>query len=276
MQASLDLANSGYKVYLVESGSAIGGRMAQLDKTFPTNDCAMCTISPRLVEVGTHGNIEIITNAELTELEGEPGHFTARLKKKPRYVNEEKCTGCGLCIGNCPVRNQIYTDIKIDAVKLENGDGEKLKAILEKYQARKEFLVSILQDIDAQYRHLPEFALRHVAAELDIPLSQVYGVATFYGAFSLVPRGKFKISVCLGTACHVRGGTKILDRLTAELGIGPGETTKDRLFSLEAARCLGCCGLAPVFTVNDDLYGKAMQNRIPRILEKYRAGGEGT
>ncbi|MBN2270131.1 MAG: FAD-dependent oxidoreductase, partial [Sedimentisphaerales bacterium] len=103
IQASLDLADAGYKVYLVESGTAIGGHMAQLDKTFPTNDCSMCTISPRLVAAGTHRNIEIITNAEIAELAGQAGNFTAKLAIRPHYVDLEKCTGCGLCAENCPV-----------------------------------------------------------------------------------------------------------------------------------------------------------------------------
>jgi len=103
IQASLDLADAGYKVYLVESGTAIGGHMAQLDKTFPTNDCSMCTISPRLVEAGTHRNIEIITNAEVAELEGQAGNFSAKLAIKPHFVDLEKCTGCGDCAEECPV-----------------------------------------------------------------------------------------------------------------------------------------------------------------------------
>ncbi|MFQ6034438.1 MAG: FAD-dependent oxidoreductase, partial [Sedimentisphaerales bacterium] len=117
IQAALDLADSGYKVYLVESRTAIGGRMSQLDKTFPTNDCAMCTISPRLVAAGTHSNIEIITNAELTELSGQAGNFDAKITIKPHFVNLEKCTGCGLCAENCPVAvkdeyNQLLCDRK--------------------------------------------------------------------------------------------------------------------------------------------------------------------
>ena len=103
MQASLDLAEQGFKVYLVEAQSAIGGKMAQLDKTFPTNDCAMCTISPKLVETGRHLNIEVLTQTEVIDLRGEPGDFTARLRRQPRYIDERKCIGCGDCAAVCPV-----------------------------------------------------------------------------------------------------------------------------------------------------------------------------
>ena len=271
MQASLDLANSGFKVYLVEHKSAIGGKMAQLDKTFPTNDCAMCTISPRLVEVGTHSNIEIITNADLEDLEGEPGNFTARIRKRARYVDEDKCTGCGTCVANCPVQNAPYFDLKVGAVKLPDLELACVARILEKYSNRKEFLVSILQDIDAEIGHLPEAGLRHVSQKLDVPLSRIYNVATFYTAFSLQPRGRHRISVCLGTACHVRGAPKLLESLERELRIRAGETTADRLFSLQAVRCLGCCGLAPVITVNEDVFAKVRQTGIAKIIEKYRA-----
>ena len=117
IQASMDLADSGYKVYLVESSTAIGGHMAQLDKTFPTNDCSMCTISPRLVAAGTHRNIEIITNAELAGLSGQAGSFKAKLQIKPHFIDLEKCTGCGICAENCPVSvpdeyNQLLGDRK--------------------------------------------------------------------------------------------------------------------------------------------------------------------
>ena len=106
IQCSLDLAEGGYKVYLVEKAPALGGHMAQLDKTFPTNDCSMCTLAPKLVEAGRHLNIEIVTNSELTGLEGEPGSFTAKIFHHARYVDPDKCTSCGECVPVCPVSGQ--------------------------------------------------------------------------------------------------------------------------------------------------------------------------
>ena len=104
MQASLDLAEAGFKVYLLDRAPAIGGRMSQLDKTFPTNDCAMCIMSPKLVETGRHLNIELITTADLEKVDGEPGNFVATIRQHPRYVDISKCTGCGDCAAKCPVR----------------------------------------------------------------------------------------------------------------------------------------------------------------------------
>src|SRR5208283_3157843 len=103
MQAALDLADAGIKVYLLETKSAIGGRMAQLDKTFPTNDCAMCTMAPRLVEIGRHRDIEILTLSEVERVQGQPGDFTVTIKQQPRFVDPTKCTGCGACTTECPV-----------------------------------------------------------------------------------------------------------------------------------------------------------------------------
>lgn len=270
MQAALDLAESGIKVYLVDTNPSIGGVMSQLDKTFPTNDCAMCTMAPRLVQIGRHKDIEIITLAEVESIAGQPGNFTVILKKRPRFINEDKCTGCGTCATNCPVRNQIYLDgAKRAEIKLEPEDLEKMEKIIEEYRSQQGALVPILQEINSTYNYLPENVLRYVSQELEIPLSLMYRLATFYNAFSLKPVGKHKITVCTGTTCHVKGAPRILDTMERELGIKPGETTEDMNFTLETVNCLGCCGLAPVLTVGEDLYGKITLTKLPQIIEQY-------
>ncbi len=267
VQASLDLADSGYKVYLVDRRPAIGGTMAQLDKTFPTNDCSMCILAPKLVDAGRHQNIEIITMADVEKIEGEPGMFKVQVKRNARFVDESKCTGCGSCWNNCPVRNKPQEE-EIVKVELEEEDLEKVSTLIRANENGTGALVPLLQDINLEYGYLPENILKYVSAEIDIPLSQIYNIATFYKGFRLTPRGRFLINVCLGTACHVRGGRKIAEGLERSLGIKIGETTPDLKFTLEAVRCLGCCGLAPVITVEDDLYGKMNQVRIPEIIEK--------
>ncbi len=271
IQASLDLADSGFKVYLLDRRPAIGGTMAQLDKTFPTNDCSMCILAPKLVDAGRHQNIEIITMADVDKIEGEPGMFKVRVKKNPRFVDESKCTGCGSCWNNCPVRNIVQPDEK-ETTKPEL-DEKNLKKVTELMRNNKDgrgTLVPLLQDINAEYGYLPQNIIRYVSSDLSIPLSQIYNIATFYKGFSLTPRGRYIISACLGTACHVRGAQKILEALERDLGIKVGETTSDLNFTLEAVRCVGCCGLAPVVTVGDDLYGKVTQVKIQKTIKKYK------
>lgn len=275
MQSALDLAESGFKVYLLDSAPAIGGTMAALDKTFPTNDCAMCVMAPKLVECGRHLNIEIVTWADVQSIQGEPGNFTVKIAKHPRYVDMDKCTGCGQCMANCPVRNQPHFEVEqFPEPELEKTDLENITRILEVYKDHEGALVPILQDINEAYKYLPEDLLQYISIRLDIPISLIYNIATFYNAFSLTPRGKYTIQVCLGTACHVKGAQNILEALERELGIEPGQTTADGLFGLEGVRCLGCCGLAPVITIGDDLYGGVTQAKLPRILDKYRKGVE--
>jgi NADH:ubiquinone oxidoreductase subunit E len=274
MQAALDLADSGIKVYLTDTKPSIGGVMAQLDKTFPTLDCAMCTMAPRLVAIGRHKDIEIITLADVEAIEGQAGNFDVTLKKKPRFVNEDLCTGCGTCVDNCPVHYRIYTrPEKKPEIELDPEDLRKAEMIVEEYREEKGALVAILQSINSAFNYLPENILRYVSAELDIPLTLMYRTATFYNAFSLKPVGKKTITVCVGTACHVKGATRIVDNLESELGIEDGETTEDMNFTLKTVNCLGCCGLAPVTTIGEDLYGKVEPVNIREIIEKYREVG---
>ena len=270
MQASLDLAESGYKVYLVEKGPSIGGVMAQLDKTFPTNDCAMCTLAPRMVDCGGHLNIEKLTYSEVESIEGSAGNFKVSIRKKARSVDPVKCTGCGECVTNCLVQNIVYLDQPKPAeVEIEEGDRIRIDAILSNYDGGRETVISILQDITEEFNWLPPNVLMRVAQVKQIPIEHILRIATFYKAFSLKPRGKHIITVCTGTACHVKGAQRILDRLERELGIGTGETTSDMQFTLEAVRCLGCCGLAPVVTVGDDLYGQVNPAKAAALIDKY-------
>jgi len=272
MQAALDLAESGYKVYLVESGPAIGGAMAQLDKTFPTNDCAMCTLAPRLVDCGRHPSVEKLTYSEVLTLEGQPGRFRVRVKKKARSVDPGKCTGCGECSTGCLVRNRAYFEpVEPEPLDLAADQRAEVDRILGEHGNEPSAIVPVLQDINAKYNWLPPGAVRRVSEAVGLPLSRVLRIATFYNMFSFKPRGKYLVRSCLGTACHVKGGARILEKLARELGIAVGETTADKRFTLETVRCLGCCGLAPVVTVNDDVHSKMTPQEIVKVLDEYPA-----
>jgi NADH-quinone oxidoreductase subunit E len=271
MQASLDLAEGGYKVYLVEKGPSIGGVMAQLDKTFPTNDCAMCTLAPRMVDCGGHMNIEKLTYSEIESIEGSAGNFKVRIRKKARYVNPDKCTGCGVCVESCLVKNIVYLEPPaVPKVELEEDDRVKVDGIINRYEGGRESLVPILQGITNEFNWLPPDMLMRVSEVKKIPIEHILRIATFYKAFSLTPRGKHIITVCMGTACHVKGAPRILESYERKLGIKTGETTPDMKFTLEAVRCIGCCGLSPVITIGDDLYGKLSTAKAVKILDKYR------
>lgn len=131
-------------------------------------------------------------------------------------------------------------------------------------------LIPILQDIQSVYGYLPETALREVSEFVGIPMCSVYGVATFYNQFRLTPLGKYTIRICRGTACHVKSSANILTALETELGIKAGETTRDRLFTLETVACIGACSIAPVISINDEYYGRLNVQEIPKIINKYR------
>ncbi len=272
MQSALDLANAGFKVYLVDKNISIGGGMAQLDKTFPTNDCSTCMISPKLIEVAGNPNIEIITRSRLKSLHGEPGHFQATLTKEPRYIDEEKCNACGVCMANCPVRNEVFLpEKKRPLIPWESLDEETfVSQVLDQYREERGNLLPILLAINTKFNWLPPHSLAYVADELGLSLAQVLRVATFYNAFSLIPRGRNIIQLCLGTGCFVKGSPAILDRLQKELQVKAGETTEDRRFTLETVRCIGCCALAPAIRINQDTFGNLKLNQLPLIIENYQ------
>jgi len=151
-----------------------------------------------------------------------------------------------------------------------NVDTERIKSLIAKYNNQKHALISILQDIQAEYHYLPKEALEIASKTLNIPLIDIIGVATFYRSFSLKPKGKHQIVVCMGTACHVRGAPKILEEFERKLNIPCGETTPDGEFSLESVACLGCCAIGPVVVVDGNYPAQTTIRKIDSILKKYQ------
>ncbi len=153
-----------------------------------------------------------------------------------------------------------------------NGTPEqeaRLKAVIEAKKNIRGSLMSVMQDAQEIYGYLPIEVQQMIAEGLGVSTEEVYGIATFYAQFALSPKGKYNISVCLGTACYVKGSQKVLDKITELLGIEPGECTADGKYSLEACRCIGACGLAPVMTVGGDVYGRLTADMVEGILAKY-------
>ena len=154
-----------------------------------------------------------------------------------------------------------------------NGTEEQFKQLDEliaNHKGQAGALMPVLQGAQGIFGYLPIEVQKHIALGMDVPISEVYGVATFYSQFILNPKGEYAIAVCLGTACYVKGSGLLMDKLESLIGIKNGEITADRKFSLDATRCIGACGLAPVLTVNDEVYGRLAVGDVPAILEKYR------
>jgi NADH:ubiquinone oxidoreductase subunit E len=153
---------------------------------------------------------------------------------------------------------------------VEEPMGTTLDKIIEEYQGKPGEIISVLEKIQEVYGYLPQEVLKEVSEKLQVHLSQLFSLATFYSAFTLKPRGEHIVHVCLGTACHVRGAPKIVDELSRLLGIKPSDTTEDMKFTLETVRCIGCCSLAPVLKVDKDIYGYNTMDKMPKILVKYK------
>lgn len=149
-------------------------------------------------------------------------------------------------------------------------DTEKVESIISRYQKDRGLLISMLQDVQKECGYLPPEALITVSQKLDVPLSQVFSVASFYRAFSLKPRGRHLIQVCLGTACHVRGGKRILGRLERDLKVQGGDTTEDMRFTVDTVNCLGACALGPIMVVNGKVFGKIRPDDIEKVLKEYK------
>ncbi|MEJ2135033.1 MAG: NAD(P)H-dependent oxidoreductase subunit E [Desulfofustis sp.] len=151
--------------------------------------------------------------------------------------------------------------------KLDRTQRNQVLDIVDKHRDNPGPILPILHDVNATFNYLPEAVLRLVSKEMDMPLSKIFRIATFYNLFSLDPVGKYKITVCTGTACHVRGAEGIIEAFEPLLGIKCGETTEDMMFTLEEVRCIGCCGLAPVLTVNEDVQGPMTKKKVPELLK---------
>ena len=146
---------------------------------------------------------------------------------------------------------------------------EKLKAVIERHKGQDGAVIPVLHEAQEIYGYLPIEVQEMIAEGLDVPLAEIYGIVTFYAQFSLSPKGEYNISVCLGTACYVKGSGDIFDKFSEKLGIGADECTEDGKFSLTACRCIGACGLAPVLTVNEEVYGRLTVDDVDDILAKY-------
>jgi NADH-quinone oxidoreductase subunit E/NADP-reducing hydrogenase subunit HndA len=151
----------------------------------------------------------------------------------------------------------------------------KILEIINRYKGETTPLMMILSDIQKEYGYIPLEVQELVSEETGISVAEIYGVVTFYSFFSLKPKGRFVVGVCLGTACYVKGAQQVIDKFSELLGIGAGETTEDGLFTIDALRCIGACGIAPAVTINGKVYPKVAVNEIPKIVEYYRSlGGE--
>ena len=152
---------------------------------------------------------------------------------------------------------------------------ETIDRIIEHHHAERSALIAMLQDVQSEFTYLPQGALIHISQAIKVPLSRTYSLATFYRAFSLKPKGRHPVAVCMGTACHVKAAVKIIEKFERLLSIKSGQTTPDMNFGLEQVRCLGCCGLAPVVTVGPDLFGKVTLGRVEQIVRQYQKKGVG-
>ncbi len=153
-------------------------------------------------------------------------------------------------------------------------DIKRVDAIVDAHGCNRDSLISILQDVQAEYCYLPEDVIRRVAVRLRLPVIQVYGVATFFKAFSLKPRGEHLVHVCLGTACHVRGAPAVLDEVKRQLDVEAGETTRDMKFTLETVNCLGACALGPILVVDGKYQGQMRPGKVKGTFKQYKKGAE--
>lgn len=270
IQAALDLSAGGFRVHLVEESPTIGGSMARLDKTFPTGDCATCIISPKLVECMRDYNIDVLTMSDVVKLDGEAGNFRVEVRKRPRGVRADRCTGCGECWNVCPVRSVPETPPALaPSGPLSEADAVRLDAILSRYEADPGRLMPVLQEINAVCGHLPRLMLEHLACRWNLRLAEVLRVASFYDRFQLAPVGRHVVEVCSGTSCHSRNSRALLKRLEKTIGVAAGETDATGRFTLRTVRCLGLCALSPALKIDGQSFGRVNIDRVSEILEQF-------
>jgi NADH:ubiquinone oxidoreductase subunit E len=267
MQASLDLSRAGFRVYLVEESPTIGGRMARLDKTFPTGDCATCIISPKLVECTRDLNIDIITMADVKEIQGEAGRFKAIIEKRPRSVDESRCTGCGDCWQQCPVCSIPKPEREPEPSEgLEAGDASRVDEIALRHRNDTGALMTVLQEVHRVLGHLPRPAIDRISSVLGLTAAEVLRVASFYHGFRFEAPPRHVVEVCNGTSCYSQGSAELFDRLKGEL-----ETAGDPgRFELRTVRCLGLCALSPSMKIDGIGFGRVDPDQVPRILERFK------
>jgi len=158
---------------------------------------------------------------------------------------------------------------------LSKAQQRVVDSVIEKYNCERGSLISILQDLQNEYNYLPQEVLTQVARELEIPIVHAYGVATFFRSFSLEPRGRHLATVCMGTACHVRGAPRILEEIERRLKVMPGETSSNREFTLETVNCLGCCAIGPIVVVDGEYHGEMNTRKVAPLLKRYDRKGNG-
>ncbi|NPV80457.1 MAG: NADH-quinone oxidoreductase subunit NuoE [Firmicutes bacterium] len=174
-------------------------------------------------------------------------------------------------ISNSLFLGGVYVAVEeVRLTQISEEKWQKLEEIIGKHRGKRGVLIQVLHEAQELLGYLPREVQEKVALELDIPLSEIYSVVSFYALFSLKPKGRHQISICKGTACYVRGSDRILEKLEETLGIRAGDTTDDGRFSVEVVRCMGACGLGPVMRIDDDIYARLKPDRVPGILEKYK------
>jgi NADH:ubiquinone oxidoreductase subunit E len=164
----------------------------------------------------------------------------------------------------------VETELDFDTIQgIIASNAGKIEALIDSYVDKKEQLISLLQDIQTEFNYIPQDVLIKISQKLDMPLSRVFSMATFFKAFSLKPRGRHVVTICLGTACHVRGGQRLVDKMSRTYNLKPGETSPDERFTLETANCLGCCALGPVVVVDGKYESQVNPDKLDKILKKY-------